>query len=243
MVTIFAHRGASGHAPDNTVTAFDLAIEMGTLAIETDVKITRDLELVFFHDQVVGKPPRVRPVITLTADGLQRRARRRHSIAVPRVVDTFARYRRRGILKEMTWSIDVPARLVAGRLHAISAAFGLDGNVLFCNEQAGTLERWARHGIPREHLVWSIRDRQIARLGTDGVVQVCKNVGIGIVNVKEGWLSRRLAAAIHDAGLRLFIWDCHDERRLHRALTLGPEAIYTNYPDMAARVIARHERP
>lgn len=45
-----AHRGASAYAPENTTAAFDLAIEMGADAIETDVQLTRDQHLVLFHD-------------------------------------------------------------------------------------------------------------------------------------------------------------------------------------------------
>jgi glycerophosphoryl diester phosphodiesterase len=54
MLTI-AHRGASGHAPENTRAAFDLAIEMGADAIETDVRMTYDGKLVLFHDGMVDR--------------------------------------------------------------------------------------------------------------------------------------------------------------------------------------------
>ena len=50
-----AHRGASGHAPENTRVAFDLAIAMGADAIETDVQLTSDGELVLFHDGRVDR--------------------------------------------------------------------------------------------------------------------------------------------------------------------------------------------
>ncbi len=54
MQTI-AHRGASGYAPENTVAAFDLALEMAASGIETDVQVTRDGELVLFHDNLVDR--------------------------------------------------------------------------------------------------------------------------------------------------------------------------------------------
>ena len=37
-----AHRGASGHAPENTLAAFRLAAKMGAQFIETDLRLTRD---------------------------------------------------------------------------------------------------------------------------------------------------------------------------------------------------------
>ena len=48
---MIAHRGASGYAPENTMAAFRLALEMGAKAMEFDVHQTRDHELVVLHDE------------------------------------------------------------------------------------------------------------------------------------------------------------------------------------------------
>ncbi len=50
-----AHRGASGYTPENTRAAFDRAIAMQAGAIETDVQLSADGELVIFHDAVVDR--------------------------------------------------------------------------------------------------------------------------------------------------------------------------------------------
>ncbi len=55
MTKIIAHRGASGYAPENTMEAFKLAIEMGADAIETDVHLTKDGEVVIIHDEKVDR--------------------------------------------------------------------------------------------------------------------------------------------------------------------------------------------
>ena len=49
----FAHRGASYHAPENTLAAFVLAAEMGADGIELDVQLSKDGELVVIHDFVL----------------------------------------------------------------------------------------------------------------------------------------------------------------------------------------------
>ena len=41
------HRGARGHAPENTLASFNLAVEMGVQAVETDVHFTADGEIPF----------------------------------------------------------------------------------------------------------------------------------------------------------------------------------------------------
>lgn len=47
---LVAHRGAMGYAPENTLTAFQKAIDMGATMIELDVHLTRDQEIVVIHD-------------------------------------------------------------------------------------------------------------------------------------------------------------------------------------------------
>jgi glycerophosphoryl diester phosphodiesterase len=50
-----AHRGASAYAPENTIAAFDLALALGADSLEMDVQMTRDGELVVFHDAELGR--------------------------------------------------------------------------------------------------------------------------------------------------------------------------------------------
>ncbi len=52
---IFAHRGASGYAPENTFSAFELARTMGAGGIETDIQLTSDGVLVLFHDRTIER--------------------------------------------------------------------------------------------------------------------------------------------------------------------------------------------
>jgi glycerophosphoryl diester phosphodiesterase len=49
---IIAHRGASGHAPEHTIAAFDIAIEMAAEYLEFDVQLTADGVPIVFHDLV-----------------------------------------------------------------------------------------------------------------------------------------------------------------------------------------------
>ena len=53
--TIFAHRGASAHAPENTISAFKLALHHNADAIELDAKLSADGHVVVIHDQTVDR--------------------------------------------------------------------------------------------------------------------------------------------------------------------------------------------
>ena len=57
-IDIIAHRGASRHAPENTLPAFQLAYELGANGIETDVHLTKDNVPVLIHDETLKRTAR-----------------------------------------------------------------------------------------------------------------------------------------------------------------------------------------
>jgi glycerophosphoryl diester phosphodiesterase len=54
-VLIIGHRGASGHAPENTLAAFRKAVAMGATFIETDLQLSRDSHFVAIHDDTLDR--------------------------------------------------------------------------------------------------------------------------------------------------------------------------------------------
>jgi glycerophosphoryl diester phosphodiesterase len=54
-VFIIGHRGASGHAPENTLAAFRKAVAMGATFIETDLQLSRDAHFVAIHDDSLDR--------------------------------------------------------------------------------------------------------------------------------------------------------------------------------------------
>jgi glycerophosphoryl diester phosphodiesterase len=54
-VFIIGHRGASGHAPENTLAAFKKAVSLGATFIETDLQLSRDARFVAIHDETLER--------------------------------------------------------------------------------------------------------------------------------------------------------------------------------------------
>jgi glycerophosphoryl diester phosphodiesterase len=55
IVLVIAHRGASGHAPENTLGAFKKAVAQGATFIETDLQLSRDARFVAIHDATLDR--------------------------------------------------------------------------------------------------------------------------------------------------------------------------------------------
>jgi glycerophosphoryl diester phosphodiesterase len=72
MTVVVAHRGASAHAPENTLDAFRLAVEAGADAIELDVHLTADGQLAVLHDETLQRTTgRPGSVADLTMDEIR----------------------------------------------------------------------------------------------------------------------------------------------------------------------------
>jgi glycerophosphoryl diester phosphodiesterase len=70
---VIAHRGASWDAPENTIEAFELAIEQGADYVEFDVRPTPRGTLVCAHAPVRGEPPLGTPTLGETLETLRGR--------------------------------------------------------------------------------------------------------------------------------------------------------------------------
>lgn len=67
---LFGHRGARGHAQENTVESFELALRLGATGLETDAWLTRDGLVVLDHDGEVGSRFRRKPISQIDARDL-----------------------------------------------------------------------------------------------------------------------------------------------------------------------------
>lgn len=55
MTLVVAHRGASAYLPENTMAAYARAVELGADAVEVDVHLTADGQMVLIHDETVDR--------------------------------------------------------------------------------------------------------------------------------------------------------------------------------------------
>ena len=228
---VFAHRGASAYAPENTFAAFDLAVAMGAPAIETDVQATSDGRLVLLHDARLERTTdghgalasaTLAEVETLDAGAWfgQRFAGQR----VPTVEEFLARYGQRVRLR-----LEVKAPGVVDRLLLLVEKAGLFVEVEFTSFSLG--------------FVTQLSDRAPAAMVgylVDAIDQ--RTIGETIASrarLISGRASRLTAGAIEHArrsGLGVSAWGVDDDRLLAAVLALGVDSFTTNWPDRALQL-------
>jgi glycerophosphoryl diester phosphodiesterase len=218
----FAHRGARADARENTIVAFQLALDKGAGGLESDVWLTSDGIPVLDHDGVVSQGPLGR-VRKRQIGELRRNELPPH---IPSLQDLFDHCGH-----EYDLSIDlkgVGTGPVVIDLIA-SAAPSMLPRTWLCDPSYDRIAA-LRHHSPEIRLVHSTRlqrltdgpERHAARLAAAGVD--------GINFHKSDW-NGGLVSLFHRFERTAFSWDLQFEHELRPALRMGVDAIYSDFVD------------
>jgi glycerophosphoryl diester phosphodiesterase len=232
---VIAHRGASAAAPENTLAAFELAVDLGAEAVELDAKCTLDGEIVCFHDRTLQRTTGASGTLgSRSLDDLHRldagrwRGEKFRGEKIPTLSDVLAAVGGRVLVNiELTdyWG-DQP-RLTAGAVGVVRR-HGLERRVLFSSFQSRALraaESLAPE-IPRAHLVgptWlTYRDRLSQRRAS---VQA-EHPHVSLADPER-------IDAIHRTGKRVHVYTVDEGEAMDRLWKWGVDGLITNLPDVA----------
>lgn len=242
----FAHRGSRVLWPENTMMAFEGAVGLGYRYLEIDVHVSRDGEVVVFHDDRLERlTDGAGYVWDATWPELARLDAAHHfdpphhpyrgiGVGIPRLGDLLDRW------PEVLLNIDL-------KQDGIEAAV------------ARVIER---HAAEERVLIGSFHERRIARFRALTGGRIATSAGPGPVArfwaasrrgrttsvaadafqvPKRGagmpLVDRRFVAAAHAAGLHVHVWTINDPAEMRRLLDLGVDGIVTDRPDLLDRVL------
>jgi glycerophosphoryl diester phosphodiesterase len=219
----FAHRGARARAPENTIEAFRLALELGASGLESDVWLTADGVPVLDHDGIVRAGGRRRALGDLRRDELP--------AAIPSLGDL---YRDCGTDYEL--SLDVKDAAAAPAVVREAAELGAVARLWLCHPSWRQVARWRRLS-PRLRLVDSTglatMDEGPAHRAT-----MLAEAGIDAVNLHRREWSRPLVDTFHDHGLAAFAWDAQRRRPLAHLVAIGIDAVYSDHVELMMAALA-----
>jgi glycerophosphoryl diester phosphodiesterase len=221
-----AHRGASGYAPENTRAAFELAIEMGADAIETDVRLTADGAIVLIHDDTVDR----------TTDGHGSVAD--HTLAELRALDAGSWFDP-AFAGERIMTLD---ELIDGILPRIPALIEVKEAVatapaIAAIQAAGVGERVALTSFLWDAVLEAKRLAPELTVGflslefNSGIIQRCVEHGLQTLNPPIHTLDPKLVAEAHDAGLIVGAWGIVEREQVDRLFATGADGATVNWPD------------
>ena len=215
----FAHRGASAHAPENTLEAFALALEMGARALESDVWMTADGVAVLDHDgELEGRPIGALP----------------RSLLPARIPTLEELYRELGSDFELSLDVKDDA---AGQevLRVAGRADGATGRLWLCHWNWKRLVPWRAQSADVRLVDSTSTDHM--RTGPADRAARMRDLGIDALNLRYGEWSLAWIEPMQAAGRRVFAWDLQEEDTLRAALALGVDAVYSDHVDRMVAVL------
>jgi glycerophosphoryl diester phosphodiesterase len=225
VTRVIAHRGASGHRPENTLSAYALAVEMGADMIEIDLHRTRDGSVVVAHDAELAGLGGEGEIADATLEEV-RALDAGEGQCVPllsEVLDGFA--------ARLPFNLELKASSRGPypdlERIAISAA-----------EARGILDQTLFSSFLDPVLLGLRRESGAARLGVlvspraaDAWLERAVAVGAVAVNFHTLLATPPNIGRAHDAGLAVNVYTVDDVPTLGRLVEDGVDGIFTNYPD------------
>lgn len=240
MQYIFAHRGASGYAPENTLEAFELAVKMGAAGVELDAHLTRDGEIVVAHDETIDRCSDGSGLIMdyTLAELKKFRFNKTHpeyeKATIPTLEEVF------DLLGPAGLSINVELK------NSYIDYPGLEQKVIDLAARKGMLDRIVFSSFNHYSMlrVKAIDPKLYCGLLYEATLikpwEYAKSLGMDALHphFSEVLVPGGECAEAHKAGIEINTWTVNEEADIREVVRAGADRIISNFPDRALRILA-----
>ena len=233
MSLIYGHRGASGYAPENTLEAFRLAMEMGADGFELDVHMSKDGELVVIHDESVDRTTDGHGLVKdLTLAQLKALDASNHMEAyrgarIPTLAEVYDLIRNtRHIVNVEIKTDECFYPQIEEKCLALAKEKGVEERILYSSFNHHTLKKMRRLKP----------DAKLGMLFGDIMIrpwEYAKAMDVDFLHpMKMNIYVPGFAEQTQKAGYGINMWTINDAETIQECLKYGA-GIITNYPDVA----------
>lgn len=230
---VWAHRGDSAHAPENTMLAFDKARAAGADGIELDVRFDGDGNVVVFHDHELARLCELPGTMEQTS-AFDRAKLRVGGEPVPTLAEVLHAF-------DLEIDVEIKANKYGreGELAAATAKViqdsGREDQILVSSFDPFLLLQ-IHHRLPAIGLAHIFAEDQALpiRRGWIGTM-----IGVSIVHPEHTLVTEDAVKRWRTAGRPINVWTVDDEAELLRLARLGVDGVFANDPAHARAVFAK----
>lgn len=250
-VKVIAHRGASGYAPENTMSAIKKAIELGANYIEIDVHMSKDKEIVVIHDATLDRTTNhFGPVRNYTLAELKR------FDAGVRFNEKFAGEKiptLEEVIKETMGKAILLIEFKAGT----STYKGLETNTYEIIKRMKA-EKWVETQTFYDEILnnWLSLNTNIAihklmvgkawpfyidtRLNAGNFISRAK--GASGINPKVNFVRKKILSQVRLNNYTVYSWTANSDKEINKLLHYRVNGIISNYPDKVITLMKTWEK-
>ena len=233
---IIAHRGASGYAPENTLAAFRKAVEMGAKAVEFDVQMSKDHQLLVIHDFYLERTTSGQGPVLLedyqTIKSFDAGSRfdpafcKEYVPLLEEVLDLLP--------PSMEIHLEIKKSFMETRnfeenIYQLIKARGLLDQTIF-----SSFDHQCLKNLLDKHK--GIRVGMLIRSSMIGTTTYMKDRGLASYSLDQeaSFVTPQLVQEVHDANLQLNTFTVNDPGLADHFQKIGVDGIFTNYLDLLA---------
>lgn len=257
---IIAHRGASGHAPENTLPAFERALQLGAFEVELDVRMSRDGELFLFHDATLDEKTGARGRFSEASSAALRRVDigswfdRQHPELQPRYAGTglitlselFGHFGSR-----LFYHVEIKGKEASLPEQIVRRIreFGLGGRVVVTSFSIEQLRRVQQIDaklplcllIARRGGLVAAAGSQLALLEHQrSELLIAREEGFAGVGIAASDISSEIVAIAHREGLEVRGWGVEHDAQIDRVIAAGANGMTIDWPERLIRRLLHH---
>jgi glycerophosphoryl diester phosphodiesterase len=236
---ILCHRGAKNYAPENTLAAFNTALELGADGFELDTQLTSDGHVIVCHDKGVerttngnGKVSELSLVELRELDAGSHFSEKFRGEKIPTLEEVFAAIGKRAIINIELKNFSRPFDTLVEKACKLVRRHGLQKNVIFSSFLPWNLKKAARilPEVPRGLI--TIR----GRWGVWG-----RSFGFNFGNYTAlhpylGDVTAQQVRRVHKLKRKINVWVVNEEDDIRRLIGWGVDGIMTDDPLRAIRI-------
>ena len=224
---VFAHRGYSGLYPENTMLAFEKAREAGCKAMELDVHLSKDGQLVIIHDETLDRTTNVKGLVCSydlselqtfnagTAEEFQR---------IPSLETYCIWAKEHGIFTNIEIKTNlIYYPLIEEKVLALLEKYGLVEQTLISSFNHGSVIRM-RQLRPEIQCAFLVGGRGLANVGS-----YAKNFKVEYYHPDGAFLTKAAVEECKAHGVGINVWTIDDLGLLHRMRTWQVDGVFTNH--------------
>lgn len=232
---IFAHRGASGYEPENTLEAFALAVEQGADGIELDVQLSKDGQMVIIHDEDIDRVcngtgwvkdytlDELKCFEVSAPDGKKGR--------IPTLREVLELVKPSGIKVNIELKTGIFWYPELERMAVEEVRYqGMEDRVIYSSFNHYSIQKLKEYAP----------DAETAYLYSDVILDVteyAKKTGVkGIHPAIYHMVMADFLREYKESGLKIRVWTVNEKEHLEKLIRAGVDAVITNYPDRAIKI-------
>jgi len=220
---VYAHRGASEYAPENTLMSFYLGVQMGANGIETDVRQTKDGVLVLFHDETLDRvTDGTGNICDYTFEELQKFNVIKNG-KIDKIV-TLEEFLSRFAWRDLTFAIEIKAEGVSERVYQMIKKYNAVDKCIITSfefENFIPLNKYAPE-LKMGYLVDDITEDVLNAYKQVNFYEICPNAYKIDGNFVKKW---------NEMGYNVRAWNITNQEIMKKAYNDGVGGMTVNFPD------------